>query len=227
MKPVNFKILDYQYLNTGGNTMVGIFTVWLPEELKTVYALTNEEGCTLSVVDYISNELDPVEHGLDYDELAIDICDFGRLTGHEKYFELYRHCLNEYTASDCKYFGCTRLISYHLLSDELKKAISPEYFKWCVDNEYELMFYTDGHKIIPHPDYEEPTTEEDTQLRHVKHWRAWHDSLVGFDTTDEKLEQLYNKNYHLSLNGRRVLIPFNADTFSQINSLLDRVIEEW
>jgi len=72
LNAIEFRVLNYNYLNTGGNCMVGIHEVWLPDEKRVVYALTNEEGCTLSVVDYISNELD-ID---DYDELVIDSVDW-------------------------------------------------------------------------------------------------------------------------------------------------------
>ena len=83
-----FKVHDYQYLNTGGNCMVGIHNVWLPEEKRMVYVYTNEEGCTISTVDYIRYDLE-ID---DYDEFIVDCVDWGRVTGSEKYFELYRYC---------------------------------------------------------------------------------------------------------------------------------------
>ena len=220
----NFKILSYEYLNTGGNTMVGIFTVWLPEEKRTVYALTNEEGCNLAVVDYISNELEI--H--DYDELIIDHCVFSFLTGTEEYFDLYRYCLNEYTKSDCRYFGISRGIPYKLLSDELQNKVDTDYYVWLEDHNYDVM--TDGVDIMVHPDYDMLFTdphEDDEDLQAVKEWRVWHDNLINRDTTDEELEAFYDKKYRLTFNGKRVHLPFNADTFNKINDLLDSVIREW
>lgn len=146
----NFKVLNYEYLNTGGNTMVGIHEVWLPEEMKTVYVYTNEEGCTISLVDYIRNELDADN----YDEFILDYCDFGRLTGHEKYFELYRYCLAQYLKDDCKYFGTARDVPYHLLSDALQKAVDDGYLKW-LENEGFGTVSTDGYHIVFLPDYDE------------------------------------------------------------------------
>lgn len=216
---VPFKILHYDYMNTGGNTMVGIFTVWLPKERRTVYALTNEEGCTLSVVDYISHELD-IDN---YDDLYIDMCDFGRLTGYEKYFELYRYCLNEYTKSDCRHFGITRAIPYHLLSDDLRKGVSYRYIVWLKNHGHDTDVDTDGTRIIYHPDYD----QDNEHLKAIKDFKAWHDGLINKDTTDQELESFYDKVYRLNFNGKRVVLPFNADTFNKINDLLDSIIEEW
>ena len=144
----NFKVIDYQYMNTGGNCMVGIFEVWLTEENRTVFALVNEEGCTLATVDYVSHyiEID------DYDALMIDYVDWGRVTGHEKYFELYRYCLNEYTKSDCKHSGYKTSIPYFLLSDELQQKVTAEYKQWMEANDIDL-YDTNGVDIIEYYDY--------------------------------------------------------------------------
>lgn len=209
-----FKVLNYEYLNTGGNTMVGIFEVWLPAIKKVVYALTNEEGCTLAHVDYIRNELD-VD---DYDELVIECVDWGRVTGFENYFELYRHCLNEYTKSDCKYFGYTRQIPFHLLSVELQDKVGEDYLKWCeLENGY--MVETDGVSIIVSPDYE-PTDPWDKLLLAVKEFKHWHDTTAG-------VEDLYDENYVLELAGHRIELPYTADVWDAVDTMLERTIQDW
>lgn len=221
----NFKVLNYEYLNTGGNCMVGVFTVWLTDEKRTVYALTNEEGCNLAVVDYISNELD-ID---DYDELIIDNCVFSFLTGTEKYFDLYRYCLAEYTKSDCRYFGNVVPIKYMLLSDELQEKVHPDYYVWLEEQGYDEVM-TDGVNILTHPDYDAMFTdphEDDEDLQAVKEWKSWHDGLINNTTTDEEMDSFYEKKYRLTFNGKRVYLPFNADTFNKINDLLDSVIREW
>ena len=217
LKETKFKVLNYQYVNTGGNTMVGVFEVWLPEEKRTVYALTNEEGCTLSVVDYIRNELD-VD---DYDDFHIDVCDWGRLTGYEDYFELYRHCLNVYTKDDCRFFDTARDIQLHLLSDELKAKISDDYHQWLLAEGRDSVM-TDGVEIMTDPDYEAPY--EDEYLRDIKCFRVWHDNLVA---DDESLAEACTKDYRITFANKSVRIPFNADTHSAIELLLHNVIKEW
>lgn len=208
-----FKVLNYTYMNTGGNCMVGIFEVWLPEEKRVVYALTNEEGCSLSVVDYISNELE-LE---DYDECTIDYIDWGRCTGHEKYFELYKYCLNEYTKSDCRYFKYTRQLPHHLLSDELQSQITAEYQRWMDANEYDL-FETNGEKIIVSEYYEKYA--DDPQLTDVKAFKAWHDCVAG-------VEEYYPETYKLEFAGKKIELPFMAHTWECVNRLLAEAIEEW
>lgn len=215
----NFKVLNYEYINTGGNCMVGIFTVWLPEEKRTIYALTNEEGCNLSVVDYISNELD-ID---DYDELIIDHCVFSFLNGTEEYFELYRYCMNEYNKSDCRHFGITRSVPYMLLSDELMDKVHPDYFVWLDANGYSEVM-TDGFNIIPHPDYDaqfyDPHEDNDRQLQNIKSFKAFHDTTAG-------VESFYNEDYVLTFAGRTIRLPFMADVWDAVNNLLETTIEEW
>lgn len=213
----NYKVLDYQYLNTGGNTMVGIHRVWLPEEKKVVYVYTNEEGSTISTVDYIRDELD-VE---DYDEFIMDNVDWGRVTGYEKYFELYRYCYNQYLVDDCKYFGITRGVQYHLLSDELQKLVDADYLVW-LEAESDGLVETDGKIIVTDPDYEAP--EVDVALQSIKDWKQWHDNIA---TDEDRREAMYEEHYQLTLAGKTVRLPFYAETFNLVDDLLKGTIEDW
>lgn len=209
----NFKVLNREYLNTGGNTMVGIHEVWLPEVRLTVYAYTNEEGCTLSLVDYIRNELD-ID---DYDELVFDYVDWGRITGDETYFELYRCCFNQYLVDDCQHFGYTRRVHSFLLSDELQNGLDANYMRWLA-TESDGLVETDGRCIITDPDYEAP--EVDVALQSVKDFRDWHDSIAAN-------EDYYNEWYTLEIHGKKVKLPFYAGVWNAVHDLLDITIEEW
>ena len=213
VRQATYKVLNYEYMNTGGNCMVGIFEVWLPERKQTAYVLVNEEGANLSAVDYISNELE-LE---DYDECTIDSIDWGLCTGHEKYFELYKHCLNEYTKSDCKYFGITRQLPFHLLSDELQSQITNEYQQWMDANEYDL-FETNGEKVFYHLDFEDDLV--DRQLTALKAFKAWHDCIAGD-------EDYYMQSYTLTMGDKSVKLGFFAHTWECVDRLLAEAIEEW
>lgn len=214
VKKSAFKVLNYEYLNTGGNTMVGIFEVWLPAIKQTVYVYTNEEGYTMSAVDYIRNELE-ID---DYDELMLEYGDWGRVTGYEKYFELYRYCLNAYTKSDCKYFGYTRQLPRYLLSDELQSQIIAEYQQWMDSNEYDT-FETDGVKIIVSPDYES-ATDDDRLIASVKEFQRWHES-IGAD------ERYYDCEYTLTFADKKLMLPFVADVWDAIENMLVSVIRNY
>jgi hypothetical protein len=210
----NFKVLNYQYLNTGGNCMVGIHEVWLPEEKKVVYVYTNEEGGTISTVDYIRLDID-VD---DYDELIMDYADWGRITGYEKYFELYRHCHSQYLVDDCRHFCITRGVPYHFLSEELQEKLTSDYLKYCED-EHGGLIDTNGRSIIVYPDYVAPT-DSDKQLEAIKEFRRWHDTIAG-------VEEYYLEEYTLTFAGHTVKLPFYAEVWDAIDSLLERTIQDW
>ena len=218
-----FKVLNYEYMNTGGNCMVGIFTVWVPSLNQTVYVLANEEGCNLTTVDYISNDLD-ID---DYDELIIENVCWDYLASDNDHFELYRHCLNEYTKSDCRYFGCTRALPYRLLSDELQSEIHADYLSWLESNNYDVD--TNGERIIVHPDFDSlfsdphedgTVDEEDGQLSLIKSFKEFHDTTAGN-------EEFYSEDYVLTFAGRTIRLPFIADVWDAINTVLETTIENW
>lgn len=212
-----FKVHDYQYLNTGGNCMVGIHNVWLPEEKRMVYVYTNEEGSTISTVDYIRYDLE-ID---DYDEFIVDCVDWGRITGYEKYFELYRYCYNQYLVDDCEYFKTTRGVMPHLLSDELQSMISDDYREYIMTMS-DGLFETDGKIIITDPDYEAPEVE--VVLQDIKDWLRWHNDIIA---DDDRVADMYNEYYQLTLAGKTVRIPFYAETFNLVNDLLNGTIEDW
>lgn len=217
LKRPNYKVHDYQYLNTGGNCMVGIHRVWITEEKRMVYVYTNEEGGTISTVDYIRDDLE-ID---DYDEFIVDCVDWGRITGYEKYFELYRYCYNQYLVDDCKYFGITRGVMPHLLSDELQSMISDDYREYIM-TECGGLFETDGKIIVTNPDYE--ATQDDELLRDIKDWNRWHDNIAA---DEDRREAMYEEHYQLTLAGKTVRLPFYAETFNLVSDLLKGTIEDW
>lgn len=216
-----FTVINYEYLNTGGNTMVGIHEVWLPAEQKTVYCYTNEEGCTISPVDYIRNEFDNI------DSLPLIEYDWGRVTGFELQFELLRRCWNDYTVDDCRYFGITRRVPYYLLSDKLQSMVHVDYVVWS-EAESDGLVETDGVHIIEDPDFTSQfAKEDDVRLQIIKDFQQWHYNLINNRTTDDELDKLYSMEYSLRINGKRVRLPFDADTFSNVDALLRRIIEQY
>ena len=210
----DYTILNYEYLNTGGNCMVGISEVWLPEKMQTVYVYVNEEGYTMSAVDYIRNELE-ID---DYDALTIEADDWGRTTGHETYFNLYRHCLNEYIKDDCRYFKYTTQLPLHLLSDELQKQITADYALWLEANEYDTV-ETDGVKIVISP-YYEIASDDEKLLNTVRAFQQWHDSIAC-------CEEYYEKMYKLTFADKSIELPFVADVWDAVDNMLISIIKNY
>lgn len=219
LRKPTYKVCRGQYVNTGGGTMVGIYDVWLPREKRMVYLLTNEEGCNMSVVDYISNEL----YDEDFDEFIIDCVDWNRMTGYEKYFELYRDCFNRYLIEDCAHYGTDRGVPYILLCDTLQEEITEDYRRW-VEEENGGLFTTNGLHIVVEDDYTEfveelnraLTTDDEeleTNIHKVCAFDSWHKNFINYSDP-------LNATYSLSIEGRTVQIPLNADTWTAVRELL-------
>lgn len=149
--PPKFKVLGWDYSNTGGSCMVGALDVYMYDIKQVRTVLVNEEGAVLSYVDYINHDLE-ID---DYDELMIETVDWSTCSGHEKYFELYRHALNRYLQADCRYFKYTKDVPYHLLSDELQRKVPDGYVEWAEHNNNSGIT-TNGFKIIVSDDFNPP-----------------------------------------------------------------------
>ena len=220
---IYFNVLDYEYLNTGGNAMVGIHEVYLPVENRTVYIYTNEEGATMSTVDYIRKEIP----NYDYDKYQLENVDWNRITGFEKYFNLYRYCHNQYLKDDCRYFDTAYGVQYHLLSDELQKKVDADYLVWS-ESESDGLIRTNGVDIIEDEGYRAQFEEyTDERLQAIKDFKQWHWQLTA-ECTEDELQEIYDKGfYSIRFNGKRIRLPYDADTFNAIDDLLARVIEQW
>lgn len=206
-----FAVLSSDYLNTGGGCMVGVSEVFLSDENRTVYVFVNEEGATISTVDHVRKYID-IE---DYDEVTVDYIDWGRITGYEKYFELYRYCFNQYLVADCIHCKYTKRVPYILLSDELQQTIDADYVAWCLANS-DGLFETNGRSIFVDDSYR----SDDESLEAVKKFKRWHDTTAGE-------EEYYSEKYALEIAGRRIELPFMADIWDAVDQLLETAIENW
>ena len=215
-----FTILRYNYVNTGGNCMVGIHEVWLPDDNRTAYVHTNEEGCSLVTVDYLEHDLELD----DYDSVTLEYYNWDDISPRCKYFELFRRCYNDYLKDDCKRFGYLRETPYALLSDDLQKQLDADYLGWLKSNGYSGVT-TDGFKIVENPYYNDPGDDDspvsydEEGLQRVADFKEWHNSIAG--------PGLYDEDYAITLANHRVRIPFNADTWDAVDDLLTRTIESW
>ena len=81
------------------------------------------------------------------------------------------------------------------------------------------MFETDGEKIIIRPDYEQKS-EYDKMLEAVREFKEWHDTTAG-------VEDLYERNYTLMFAGHIVDLPYNADVWDAVDTMLERTIRDW
>lgn len=219
---MKYKVLAYDFRNTGGNCMVSITDVWLPDENKTVYVFTNDEGCSISAVDYIRNDI-TVD---DYDDVTIDSFEYLALSTDEmkanKYFELYRWCLNAFVRDYCSYFNSKRVLPFILLSDNLRRQITAEYRKWHEENISE-RFMTDGCKIIIEENYK-PIRMEKEKLTFA---------LWQFKHAHQQLVEEWQRAYYIDLGSLKAneKYPFTAsfdeiDVAGWVEAIVDELFDE-
>lgn len=60
----------------------------------------------------------------------------------------------------------------------------------------------------------------DKELQRIKDFREWHSTQAGD-------EELYGEHYTILFNGRSVQLPYGADVFDGIDTLLKNTIDEW
>lgn len=58
-------------------------------------------------------------------------------------------------------------------------------------------------------------------------YKRWFDNLINVATTDEDLDKLYDTTIDITVAGRTVQLPFDADTYNNIEFVLRRAIEEF
>lgn len=221
LQPAPFTILHYNYMNTGGNCMVGIHEVWLPNDKRTAYVYTNEEGCSIVAVDYLGHAIE-VDN---FDEVILEYYRWDEISHRCKYFELFRQCYNDYLKDDCKRFDYTREVPYEMLSDDLQKQVDTDYLAWLESNGYNGIA-TDGFKIVENPYYNDPGDDDEPAvcydeagLQRVADFCKWHSSVDA--------PCIFDEDYTLTFLDRSVRIPFNADTYDAVDALLTRIIVEW
>lgn len=66
-----------------------------------------------------------------------------------------------------------------------------------------------------------------TTLDDIKGYRAWVDHQMDAEQSGEAIEQLYDTQVKLEVNGRVIHIDFDAVVWNAVLKLLDNVIEEF
>lgn len=237
-----FIVTNHEYINTGGNTMVSIFAVYDHKENVSRFVIANEEGFNWQTADTISSELqlDSDElinkivletHG--WDELICDPCwDQHQFT--EDYFELFKYCEFEFYKKDCKYFNTKVRLSTNQLPTELFNKLTPEYIAWA---ELEgVGALTDGYDVFMDGSYEPPVKKVDKQaiadelerkLTELKNFRKWYVDLIGPNTTEDEMQKLYDSSITIAVAGNSIKLDFDADTYNNVLTVIDRAIEEF
>lgn len=134
---MKFKILKHTYENTGGGCMCGFDEVWLIDEDRTIFAATNESGCTFHTVD-------TYHHGIDDTDACFDWVNTDDPNAEKhRYFKLAKACYNLYLQDEPVGYA-----DYLWLSDEIRQEITPEYKKWVEEEDCTCFEISRGRLVI-------------------------------------------------------------------------------
>lgn len=230
-----FIVTNHEYLNTGGGCMASVFTVYDSTDNVVRYVCTNDEGFnwqtvdTVTNVDFrcdISNELmDKIIIGhWQWDELTTEPCwDQHLFTDDE--FELFKYCEFEFYKKDCMCFGTKVRLMANQLPNELYSKLSEDYIAWS--NAEGVGCLTDGYDVFMDSSYEPPVMEDDVELQKLKIFRKWLLDLVSENTSEEKMQELYESYITITVAGHSIGLSFDAENYNNVLRVIDRAIEEF
>lgn len=167
---MKYRIISHDYRNTGGNTMVSVFQVYLADQNRTVFVNCGEHSASMTTVDYVNN-FDPDY----YDQITVVSVDFTEDLSAEicTYYDVFSHCLFEWLKSDCKHYRCTMGIHYCWVPAVVRMQIS-DFQKDFIEDELNDLFYTDGYNVfVPTP------SGEDDEIPIVSKHKPLHDTLAA------------------------------------------------
>ena len=222
--------------------MVSIFAVYDSTDNVSRFVIANEEGFNWQTADTISSELQ-----LDNDELIKKIVigswqwdalvtdpSFDQHLFEDDEWELFKYCQFEFYKKDCKYFNIKVRLSINELPNELYNKLTADYREWA-DSEG-VGALTDGYDVFMDDGYEPSVKEVDRKaiadelerkLQEMKNFRQWYVNLINKDTTEERMQELYESNITIAVAGNSIKLDFDADTYNNVLTVIDRAIEEF
>lgn len=179
-----YSVLNNDYENTGGNCMVSISTVWMPQLNQTVFVVINDDCGAIYTLDHIRNDIEIAE----YDEITLDITYWAEHDYTNRFYGLYTACRFYYIQEDCKFCRQTVYLEYDELSEELKDSVSEAQHRIFAENE--KLYETDGFKIL---NGLETIPGLSGDAARVDEMRRYFDSLMpGSDDSEEDDQKFYD-----------------------------------
>lgn len=164
---MKFKILNHRYEDTGGGCMVGFDTVWLPEEQRTIFVHTNDQGCSFYPVDNYFNDLE--EEVEPFCWINFDTT----FPSEHPYGEVAKACLSNFIKND--YQTC---VSWEWLPDFVRDQITDHYKNWVME-ESDGFFTVERGKIYFDESYEVPP-DRGAQAVYCMHYVDLVNALTNF-----------------------------------------------
>lgn len=222
-----FTVINHEYINTGGNTMVSVFTVYDYTDNASRYVIIGENGFSWQTADTISNP----DFSLDNDEMIEKIVlgswTFDALTTEpcwdqhlfeDDEWQLFKYCQFEHYKKDCKYYNYKVELSIKDLPNDLYSTLSAEYIEWS--NKNNASCWTDGYQVFLNDEYEPPFVEANQKLQAVKDFQAWLNDYVRYN----EVEFGATSSITIAVSGDSVKIPLHADSLEWLNKFLAEAI---
>lgn len=220
-----FTVIDHNYMNTGGNTMVSIFTVYDRADKATRYVIANELGFNWQTADTVTNPDFTLDSDDMVDEIVLGCWNWEALITdpapldhqfEDDEWELFKYCQFEFYKKDCKYFNTKYRLSLNELPQDLFVTLPEPYVRWAEREGCGCL--TDGFKLYMDDSYEPPVEEEREVPAEVLNFKKFID--------DARYEQLTD-DIIVAVAGRYVKLPLHADSFELLSAFIDKTIQEW
>lgn len=238
-----FIVTDHNYLNTGGNCMVSIFAVYDSTENVSRFVIANELGFNWQTADTVTNCDFHLDNDEMIDKIVLGSWDWEALTTEPSYdqhqfteeeWELFKYCQFEYIKKDSKYFSIKYRLSVHELPKELYDKLTADYIEWsdregvgCLTNGYDVFMDDNYEPPAKEVDKEAIRLELDRKLQEMKDFKQWLVDLIGPNTSEEKMQELYDSHITIAVAGNSIKLDFDADTYSNVLTVIERAIEEF
>lgn len=223
--------------------MVSIFAVYDSSANVTRWVIANEEGFNWQTADTISSELQLDSDEL-YDKIVLGSWTWDQLITDYSYDQrcpfdddewyLFKYCEFEFYKKDCKYFNNRVRLAINQLPTDLFIRLSKEYIAWA---ELEgVGCLTDGYDVFMDDAYEPPVKEVDREaierelerkLQELKDFKQWFVNLIGPDTSEEKMQELYESSITIAVAGNSIKLDFDAENYNNVLTVIERAIEEF
>lgn len=225
-----FSIIDNEYLNTGGNCMVNITTVYNSEEKAMQYIYINEECLVIASYDYIRNEV-PTELECD-DFVLLDISqdDFTTEPSFD-YIHKYEmdddvaalllDCMEAFIKNYVKHNKQNYFTTADKLPEVLYKQLTDDYIKWL--NEREQLIETDGYKIIVDDRYSKADEPNAIAAKELQQHMA--ENITRLDRTDDERDEFYREKLQIIYCGKMFTFENGADIYNGLEDFVKCVID--
>ena len=219
-----FTVVNHEYFNTGGNTMVSVFNVFDHSDKTTKFVICNEEGFNWQRADTVSNSDFSLDNDEMIDAIVIGSWQWSALTSEPSYdmhtfdeeeWKMFKYCQFEYYKKDCRYFGYRASLNIDELPPEMYNVLDDDCKKWLNENTYKVE--TDGYTVFLPEEY--TAAHQRKELQELRDFSKWLKEL--------KYNPVGESYITIAVAGNSVKIPFHADSYDVLDTMIDKLIEEF